>query len=261
MRILLTNDDGINAIGLRALAAALAGAGHAVTVVAPSSEQSGVSSCLTLHSPLRVTEVDEDNAYGKSANERLKGFTVSGTPVDCVKLGVTTLLEESPDLVVSGINAGFNIGMDVFYSGTAAAAMEAAWLGYPGLAVSRGLHPGDDPAGCARITAELIERIDWANLPPQRALNLNFPRLAPQEAKGPRVCPISMSPWTACYERREDPRGRPYWWIAGVMSRPDAEPETDCALVMQGWITLSALHVDINDAALNARLENRPFFR
>ena len=247
MRILLTNDDGINAMGLRALHRALTQAGHDVLTVAPASEQSGVSSAMTLHTPLRFHHVIEDD---------FTGYAVGGTPVDCVKLAIHELCTERPDLVISGINAGNNAGVDVFYSGTVGAAMEAAFLNYPSLAVSRRPFAGDDPAGYAEQTAALVARIPWASLPPHRVLNLNFPPCPPARVRGLRLCGLSMVMWRTHYEERKDPRNRSYWWLADVMPAPEAETAgSDFALLAQHYATLTPLQLDLTDHALMRQLE------
>lgn len=247
MRILLTNDDGIHADGLRAMYHALVQAGHEVYAFAPETEQSGVSGAITFHMPLRVREI-RDGAF--------TGHSVSGTPVDCVKLALTTLLPARPELVVSGINAGSNLGGDVYYSGTLGAAVEGAFLGLPALAVSRRMQGRSEPGfeSVAQHAADFIGRIAWAALPPKRVLNLNFPACPVHEARGLRLCPLSLTTWDDAYLRREDPRGRPYWWLHGELPPSSPTPRTDSELVREGWITLTPLQLDLTDAGLMTRL-------
>jgi 5'-nucleotidase len=166
MNILLANDDGIQAVGLRALYHALVEAGHEVHVVAPVTEQSAVGHAVTLSMPVRVKEFREDGFYGRG---------VYGTPVDCVKLGLSTLLDEKPDLVLSGINAGANVGVDILYSGTVSAATEGALMEIPSMAVSMDNFNPVDLSGQARYTADLLPRIPWEKLPRKCVINLNFP--------------------------------------------------------------------------------------
>lgn len=250
MRILLTNDDGIHAGGLRTLFHTLVRDGHEVLAVAPETEQSGVSSSITLRQPLRVREVRDGAFHGQG---------VGGTPVDCVKLAITSLLHPRPDLVVSGVNAGSNLGTDVLYSGTVGAAVEAALLGVPALAVSRRMtHDGelvehDEQEAAATYTARFISRFDWTTLPSPRVLNLNFPAAVTQ-ARGLRVCPLSSFTWADSYVRREDPRGRPYWWLDGTLPPLGTAPVTDSELVREGWVTLTPLRLDLTDAALTREL-------
>ena len=244
MRILLSNDDGIWAIGLRALYCALKQAGHDVFPVAPLSEQSAMSSRLTAFNPLRFKEINEDGFHGVG---------IDGTPVDCVKIALTELYAASdtrPDLVVSGINAGLNIGFDVLYSGTVAAAREGALMGIPALAVSRGMRKGckDDPEAVARHTAALIDAFDWKILP-NRVLNVNYPPGFPELSRGVRVCRLSPGPWRIRYIRDTDPRGRPYLWMSGDIIRHDeaTEKDTDSPLLQEGFITVTPLTMDLTD--------------
>ncbi|MEG1610219.1 MAG: 5'/3'-nucleotidase SurE [Bilophila sp.] len=247
MRILLSNDDGIYAPSLRALYQALSEAGHAVRVVAPLTEQSAVSGSVTVHSPLRVHELHEDNGFC--------GTAVNGTPVDCIKLALTTLLSEPPELCVVGINAGCNIGTDVFYSGTVGAASEAAMFGIPSVAFSRPVPETEPPLPCARHAAGLIKAIDWGRLPPCRVLNVNYPRRLVSEIRGVRVGRMSTTPWEESYEERTDPSGRPYWWISGYLKRPAGGEDTDISLIRAGFVALTPLQVDRTDEALLRHLQ------
>ncbi len=246
MRILLSNDDGIHAPGLRTLYAALREAGHEVRVVAPISEQSGVSSSVTLTMPLRVREVVDGG---------FSGTGVYGSPADCVKLALAELLPEKPDVVVAGINAGGNTGVDVIYSGTVAAALEGALSGCCSIAVSYDAFRFDDISGQARHAAELIGAVDWERIPQRRVLNLNYPHCPLSETRGVRVCAPAQAPWEDRYEERRDLRGFPYWWISGYMSADAIAPDSDRALLNQGYITLSPLRFDFADPATQQTLE------
>lgn len=259
MRILLSNDDGIWAVGLWAMYRALKEAGHEVFPVAPLYEQSATSSRLTAFEPLRFKEIDEDGFHG---------IGIGGTPVDCVKIALTELYaapDVRPDLVVSGINAGLNIGFDVLYSGTVAAAREGALMGLPALAVSRAMHKGvqDDPEAVAGHAAALIETFDWKSLP-NRVLNVNYPPGSPAMARGLRVCPLSPGPWRIRYVRDVDPRGRPYLWMSGEIIRhdPTTDKETDSPLLQEGFITVTPLTMDLTDngvlRAVRSQLAKEP---
>lgn len=250
MRILLTNDDGLHAMGLRALYHALTCAGHEVLAVAPATEQSGVSSALTLHDPLRFREVRDDD---------FTGIAVSGTPVDCVKLAIHHLCASPPDLVVSGMNAGSNAGVDVFYSGTVAAAVEAAFLGYPAFAVSRRMFAGDDPTGYAEKAVDILNRLPWADMPPRRVLNLNFPACPVTRMRGLRLADLSMLMWRGRYEERKDPREHSYWWLTDSMPSFDQNSETDFALLAEGYATLTPMQLDLTDRELMERLKDVGF--
>ena len=238
MRILLTNDDGIQAVGLAAIHNALQSAGHTVYVVAPVAEQSAVGHSLTVFVPLRVTIFNKKD---------FSGHGVYGTPTDCVKLGLSRLLPERPDLVVSGINAGANVGPDILYSGTVAAATEAAHLGWPAVALSMNNFRLSDASEQARHAAELIGRMDWARLPPRRVININYPDLPLAQTKGLRVCPQTRAIWKDWYDERKDPRGGKYWWLDGFIPPETVEKGSDKDLLNQGYITLTPLCFDFTD--------------
>jgi len=238
MNILLANDDGIQAVGLRALYHALVEAGHTVHVVAPVTEQSAVGHAVTLAMPVRVKEFREDGFHGQG---------VYGTPVDCVKLGLSTLLDEKPDLVISGINAGANVGVDILYSGTVSAATEGALMEIPSMAVSMDHFNPADLSGQARYTADLLPRIPWDALPPKCVLNLNFPNRPVEEALELVVCPHTRASYTDWYDTRQDPRGRPYYWLDGAIPPERISPDRDRALLTKGHVTLTPLRFDFTD--------------
>jgi len=247
MNIILTNDDGIWAVGLRCLARELQLAGHTVNIVAPLTEQSAVGHAVTLSLPLRTREVREDH---------FQGTGVSGTPVDCVKMALGTVFRFQPDLLISGINSGANVGVDVLYSGTVAAATEAALVGTPSMAVSVDHFNPEDLTEQARYTAELLERIDWSGLPAKRVINLNFPDCPIEESRGLRLCPQTQAVYEDWYEKRTDPRGRDYFWLCGEILDENLEPETDRTLLTKGYITLTPLTFDFTDRSLLRKLED-----
>ena len=246
MNILLSNDDGIHSPGLRAMNKALAEAGHRVMVVAPLFEQSGVSSSVTLTMPLRVRPVQDGEFSGSG---------VFGSPADCVKLALAGLLPAKPDLVVAGINAGGNTGVDVIYSGTVAAALEGALSGYNSIAVSYDAFRLPDISEHAAHAVDLIGRIDWTRLPARRVLNLNYPNRPLSATRGLRICPPASAPWVDSYEERRDLRGYPYWWLSGYMSDGAVARDSDRALLNQGHITLSPLRFDFSDPETEAILD------
>lgn len=248
MRILLTNDDGIHAPGIRALHAALRDCGHEVRVVAPLTEKSGVSASLTLNAPLHVYEVEEDGLVGQA---------VDGTPVDCVKLALTTLLRDRPDLVVSGLNDGGNLGTDILYSGTVGAAGEACLFGVPAVAVSRGRPAAEGPAACAAHAARLVTDFAWADFPRGRVLNINYPRRPVAELRGVCAGPMSLTPWNHGYQQDADSSGQPCWRLTGSMP-PEDGTKTDIALARAGWVVLTPLLLDRTDGETLARLRLRP---
>lgn len=238
MNILLANDDGIQAVGLRALYFALVDAGHDVHVVAPVTEQSAVGHAVTLAMPVRVKEFRENGFVGQG---------VYGTPVDCVKLGLSTLLPYKPDLVLSGINAGANVGVDILYSGTVSAATEGALMEIPSMAVSMDNFNPVDLSEQAKYTADLLPKIPWQDLPRKCVLNLNFPDCPIDEAGELVLCPHTRASYDDVYDTRQDPRGRPYYWLDGAIPPERISPDRDRALLTDNIITLTPLHFDFTD--------------
>lgn len=247
MNILLTNDDGIQAPGLRALYNGMKKAGLNVNVVAPVSEQSAVGHAVSLSTPLRVKTFKEDGFYG---------LGVYGTPVDCVKLGLSTLLDEKPDIVVSGINSGANVGVDILYSGTVSAATEGALMGISALAVSFDNFNPVDLSDQADYCIDLLKRIPWKKLKEKTVMNLNFPAIPVAETKGVKVCPHTRVSWQDWYDSRLDPRGRPYYWLDGIMPPEKISPGSDRALLTEGYITMTPLHFDFTDRESIGMLES-----
>jgi 5'-nucleotidase len=239
MLILLTNDDGIQAPGLVAMYRELVKLGE-VHVVAPEIVQSATGHGITVSAPLLTSKVTVENAF--------TGIAVDGRPADCVKLAVAKLLPRAPDLVVSGINSGANVGINVIYSGTVAAAIEAAFLGLPSIAVSL-LYVNDVPMDFARAAVfarQTIEKILSAGLNPGRIVSVNLPALRPGEnPTGVKVVRQCTRPWVDTYERRTDPRGRDYYWNSSVFTLGDSEEDTDVAALRDGYITVTPLQFDL----------------
>jgi 5'-nucleotidase len=236
VHILLTNDDGVYAPGLRALRRQLQRLGD-VTVVAPLAEQSGVGHSITLLTPLIVQEVFED--------EQRVGWLVEGSPADCVKLACLELLDAPPDLVVSGLNLGANVGINVLYSGTVAAAVEGAFFGHRSIAVSLEFseHPNFDRA--AALAVHVIKQILRHEPPEALLFNVNLPQLEAGDPLGVRVVPQGVVRYREGFERRVDPRGRIYFW-AKVEYRPDPhEGPTDIASLAERYITVTPLYFDL----------------
>jgi 5'-nucleotidase len=229
--ILLTNDDGFGADGLRALEEALGPLGR-VWVVAPDREQSGQGHALTLHHPLRL------------ARRGPRHFVVQGTPTDCIYLGVHAILKTRPSLVVSGINRGINLGDDITYSGTVSAAFEAALMEVPAFAVSQetGAAEAPDYAAAARFARALAAQILRRGMPPETLLNVNVPRLDPRGVRvtrqGRRIHPGGLV-------ERTDPKGRTYYWIGGQSAEWAGDPGSDFAALAAGYISVTPLHLDL----------------
>jgi 5'-nucleotidase len=239
MKILLTNDDGIQAVGMRALFRVLVDAGHDVTCVAPISEMSAVGHAVTMSMPLKVKRFRENG---------FRGTGVSGTPADCVKLALGAIMRsDPPQLVVSGINAGANCGVDILYSGTVSAATESALMGLPSLAVSYDNFRPESLDGPARYVAGFIERQPWSELPPRCVLNLNFPDMPVEQTKGLKVCRLTRAAYDDWYDKRVDPRGNEYYWLDGVIPPEKLSKDSDRFLVSHGYITLTPLKFEFTD--------------
>ncbi|MGF1580842.1 MAG: 5'/3'-nucleotidase SurE [Gemmataceae bacterium] len=239
MRILLTNDDGVYAPGLRAMRKELKKMGE-VVVVAPAGEQSAVGHSITLMNPLLVQEVLDEN------NEPM-GWAVEGRPADCVKLALMELLPEQPDVVISGMNAGSNAGINVLYSGTVAAAIEAAFFNHTSIAVSleyTKLKPLDFPRA-AVMARNVIEQI-LSYKPAKGALfNVNIPSLDKGDVRGIRVLPQNLAPYLETFDRRVDPRGRVYFWSNPDFECPDPHPDTDVHALADCYITVTPLQFNL----------------
>jgi 5'-nucleotidase len=238
MRILLTNDDGIYAPGLRALHTELKKLGP-VSVIAPANEQSAVGHSITLLTPLLVQEVQD-------ANQEFLGWAVEGRPADCVKLAILELLPEKPDLIVSGLNAGSNAGINVLYSGTVAAALEGAFIGITSIAVSlEYTTPKLDFAKAAVYAREVVEQI-MAHRPAAGTLfNVNIPSLDRGPIKGIRAVPQNTMGYLETFDRRKDPRGRTYFWSNPGIDCPDPHPDTDVSCMKENYITVTPLQFDL----------------
>ena len=238
MTILLTNDDGIFAPGLTALYRELQRLGD-VKVVAPESEQSAVGHAISLTTPLRVKEVALDGG--------VQGWAVSGTPADCVKIALAELLPEAPEMVVSGINLGPNVGINVLYSGTVSAATEAAILGVKGVALSLNSYDKNaDFATAALLAREVLARLqDWEHWSNGICLNVNLPALPRERVKGVRITRQDTGPLVEHFERRVDPRQHVYYWLAEINERKAPDPETDYGALAAGYISITPIHHDL----------------
>lgn len=234
--ILLTNDDGIHAEGLRKLKTAAAKLGQ-VRIVAPENEQSAVGHSITLYDPIKAHEVTKDGKF--------YGYGIGGTPADSVKLAVYSLLHRPPDLVISGINNGSNLGINVLYSGTVSAATEAAILGFPAMAVS--LAQKKNPP--FEWALPHIERLGaWilkCGLPRGVALNVNVPALPPDQVRGFKLTRQGLSKFRESFEQREDPRGNRYYWLAGEATAAETDDGVDVTAVKAGYVAVTPLFYDL----------------
>ena len=233
MHFLISNDDGIHARGIQVLSSRIQALGK-VTIVAPDQNRSGASNSLTLENPVRIKELGENH------------FMVQGTPTDCVHIALTGLLEKDPDIVLSGINDGANLGDDVIYSGTVAAAMEGRFLGLPAIAVS--LVFKDRPVNfesAAEVVALLVQRLGQDPLPADTILNINVPDLPWNEIRGMEVTRLGYRHRAEPVVKMNDPRGKPMYWIGPAGKGQDAGPGTDFDAVRRGYVSITPIHVDL----------------
>jgi 5'-nucleotidase len=237
---LLTNDDGIFAPGLAAMEEALARLGD-VVAVAPSTEQSGVGHAITFLTPLTAKQV--------FAGDRCRGWAVDGSPADAVKLGITQFLPRRPDLVVSGINSGLNAGINVLYSGTVAAAIEGAFFGITSVAVSLEWEEQADYRRAAEIAVDVIAELLRRSPPAGSLFNVNLPTSALRGTPTLRVVPMSTARYGEAFERRIDPRGRPYYWATNDPPPPPSPHESDVTALAAGHVTLTPLDYDLTHRA------------
>ncbi|MCM0605976.1 MAG: 5'/3'-nucleotidase SurE [Xanthomonadaceae bacterium] len=243
MQILVTNDDGVHAPGIRHLAHALKEKFKNVVVVAPLEEKSTTGHSLTLHKPLRITEIDK-NVYG-----------VNGSPADCVYLAIKKIMKKKPDFVISGINRGSNMGQDVYYSGTVSGAREACIMGIPSIAVSLSADAKANSKpiktlhfdSAAESSVQLILRLVKQPLPHHTLMNLNVPNLPLGKIKGFKAGKQGFRYYGGKIIERVDHRGSPYFWIGGQYEGFKNESDTDCDVVAQGYAALTPLQLDSTD--------------
>lgn len=233
-RILVTNDDGIEAEGIKALAKGLRKLTDVkVTVTAPERERSATSHSLTLHRPLRIIKKDKDD------------YAIDGTPTDSVMLGSSVIMKKKVDLIVSGINRGGNLGDDVHYSGTVSAAIEGGIMGIPSIAISQLGRDKFNYDTAVRFAQKLIGVVRRNPLPPGIVLNINVPENC--EDLDFEICKTGKRNYGEIYEERIDPRGRPYYWIGGNLFEFQNIPESDCNAIQRGKISVTPLKVNITD--------------
>jgi 5'-nucleotidase len=243
MRILLSNDDGVHAPGLKILYEELKKIGK-VKVVAPLEEKSTTGHSLTLHKPLRLIQMDKD-FYG-----------VNGSPADCVYLGIKQVMKQMPDIVVSGINRGATLGQDVYYSGTVSAAREACILGIPSYAVSldvdfksRKIESKLNYQSAAKMAVKVIKEFQKTGFPKYTLMNINVPDLPLKRIKGIRPARQGFRHYSGAVIKRVDHRGKDYFWVGGQYHGFEPEVDTDCHVVDQGYTAVTPLKLDVTDMA------------
>lgn len=249
MKVLLTNDDGVYAPGLTALHEELK-KDFDVWVVAPESEMSAVGHGITLSSPLRVRKVNINGGFF--------GFGVRGTPADCVKIGVQELVGGPPDIILSGINLGANVGVNVLYSGTVSAAAEGAFLGIRSAALSLDARQDPDFRFAARFSREIIRFIEQFGLKEKTALNVNIPAVSPEHIAGVAITRQGLGKFNEKFEKRMDPRGEFYYWLSGETDDEEEVADSDAKALREGWITITPISYDLTCREEVARLRSCP---
>ncbi|OGR44301.1 MAG: 5'/3'-nucleotidase SurE [Elusimicrobia bacterium GWA2_61_42] len=247
MEILITNDDGIYAEGIYALACALKKLGN-VTVVAPDTQRSAVGHAITIADPLRVVTANR--------NGKFFGYAASGTPADCVKLGIKSIMKKRPDLVVSGINLGGNQGYNILYSGTVSGATEGALLGIPSLAVSLDTFTKPDFGPSAAFAVKIAAMMKKKKLPAGTLLNVNLPNISAAKIKGVRITNQSRTSFNDWFDKRRDPHGNTYYWMTGDFKPKDADGASDLNALRAGYISVTPIQFDLTDYKFVPELEN-----
>jgi len=247
MHILLSNDDGIYARGINVLRKTLEEIADKISVIAPDRERSASGHGITVHRPLRAKEI----TFKKSKS---RGWAVDGTPADCVKLGLEVLLEEPPDIVVSGINLGPNLGTDILYSGTVSAALEALINNVPSIAVSLTTYENPNFSYAASFMKSFIPVVIEKTLPKGTLLNINIP---PGIPRGLKITRLGQRRYINVFQKRTDPRGRDYFWTAGEPVNLDQDdPQTDVKAVSDGYISITPVHFDLTNYSIMDKLKS-----
>ena len=251
MRILLSNDDGVHAPGLKILYDELKKLGT-VKVVAPLEEKSTTGHSLTLHKPLRLIQIDKDF------------FGVSGSPADCINMGVKQVFKATPDIIVSGINRGANLGQDIYYSGTVSAAREACIMGIPSYAVSLDVDFKSKKVEkklhyltAAKMLVKVIQEFQKKKFPKYTLMNINVPDLPLNKIKGMRPARQGFRHYSGSVLKRTDHRGKDYFWVGGQYHGYEPEPDTDCDVVSKGYVSITPLKLDVTDMAFLEEMKRR----
>jgi 5'-nucleotidase len=244
--ILISNDDGFHAAGIAALRKAMAGLGK-LMIVAPAAEQSGTSHAITVANPLKVKKQKFDGRH--------EGYSVNGTPADCVKIATSVLLDRLPQLVVSGVNLGPNVGISVIYSGTVAAAAEGAILDIPSMAVSLDTFTNPRWDTAAHVARRLAGKILRKGLPPATMLNVNIPNLPLKKIRGIKITRVGRSRFAEIFHRRTMPRGGNYYWMDGDLVPLEDVNGTDIQAVKNGFVSVTPISFDITSYAVIPELK------
>ena len=247
MKILITNDDGIHSEGIYKLKLALEKTGD-VLVVAPDTERSAVGHAITISDPLRVIEVEKDGKFF--------GYAVNGTPADCVKIGITCLMEEQPDIVVSGINLGPNTATNIIYSGTVSAAAEGVIMGIPSMALSINSFTVKEYDYTCKLAVELVEKILKNGLPEDTLLNVNVPALKEDEIDGIVITRQGKGRYEESFDKRVDPFNRTYYWLSGKRMMLDSENDIDDVVVMQNKVSITPVCYELTNMDMLQKLKS-----
>jgi len=247
---LVTNDDGIHAPGIFALWEAMREIGD-VTVVAPDTEKSAVGHAITISDPIRIQKVIRHDGF--------EGFAVKGTPADCVKIAVRALMDTQPDIVISGINLGANVGNNIIYSGTVSAATEGTMLNIPSLAVSLDAIKGGDLNPAKKVAVKVVRKILQKGLPTGTLLNVNVPNLPGNKIRGYKITRQGNVYFKDWFETREDPRGRLYYWMTGEIVDPNNGPGFDSHAIQNGFVSITPIHYQLTNMPFLNELETWDF--
>ncbi len=249
--ILIVNDDGITAPGIRNLVESVKDLGK-IVVVAPDSPQSGMGHAITIGKPLRLNKVDIFEDLG------IEAYQCSGTPVDCVKIAHDVILKKKPDICLSGVNHGSNASINVIYSGTMSAAMEAAVSGVPSAGFSLLDFEFDADFTVSRTVARDIANFMLSDkMPNHFLLNVNIPKVGPSEYKGMKICRQADAIWDENFDERVDPRGRKYYWMTGKFVNRDEKKDTDIEVLKNGYASIVPVTIDFTDTSVKKWLEDK----
>lgn len=238
MRILITNDDGIYANGIKELSIKLSDIGE-VVVVAPDRERSAIGHAITIHTPLRVEKIED-------ILPNIEAWAINGTPSDCVKIAIESLMRVKPDLIVSGINNGPNLGTDVIYSGTVSAAIEGAMHSIPSIAISACFFNGKiNYESVAEVSCKIIKNLVKKDLPKNIILNINVPSISLEQIKGIKITELGIRKYNNNYVKRTDPKGKNYYWLSGELIEIKNKDTSDIVAIEEGFISITPLHFDL----------------
>ena len=247
-RILITNDDGIYAPGIYALWEAMCSIGDPI-VIAPETEQSAVGHAITISDPLRVVSVQRSGGF--------KGLAVTGTPSDCVKIAIKSILDKKPAILISGINQGANVGKNIIYSGTVSAATEGTILGIPSIAISLESYRSDDWRGAKKTAVDLACYVLQYGVPKGTLLNVNVPYCDPNEIKGIKITRQGNQYFKDAFDERTDPRGRTYYWMKGKIIDEDKSLDFDGKAVAEKYVSVTPIHFNVTNESYIEKLKNQ----